>query len=310
MPHLDDTPLEQAVGIGLDGKARRVVFLDAADVALADIGVDFHLGEIAGDQEQCRCLETRRDRLPNRHVARDHGAVHRRNDVGVAEVYLCGREFGLALLDCRLVDHDLRLRLVVDALRLVGDVEGNRFLLRQQRHASGIDLCVLEVCLVFFELRLGDRQDRLVLVDHRLIGTGIDLGADLPFRDPGIVVARELLDDAGHVTADDDRQHRVDRPGRGDGAGDRTARHRRRRIVHRGGAAGVPPHRTARGHQQDDDDTGEPIAPRPRRTRRGRFQRGRCLAQVNLHPTDSHPIIHRRSPQNLANIGAKKAPAN
>ena len=96
--------LERAIGKGFDREGRRVVLLDAADVAFADIGIDLHLGEIGGDQEQGRRLEARRDRLAHGDVARHHGAVHRRNDIGVVQIDLRGVERGLVLLDRRLVE--------------------------------------------------------------------------------------------------------------------------------------------------------------------------------------------------------------
>ena len=62
------------------------------------------------------------------------------------------------------------------------------------RRAGLGELRVGEARLVLLELRLGHRQIGLVLVDHGLIGAGVDLGADLALLDLGIVVAIQLLE--------------------------------------------------------------------------------------------------------------------
>ena len=104
------TCLETCAGKSVDGEGGLVTFLDAADVAFADIGVDLHLGEIGGDQKQRRRLKAGRDGLTLRHIARHDGAVDRRNDVGIVEIDLRRIELGLALIDRRLVEVDLGLR--------------------------------------------------------------------------------------------------------------------------------------------------------------------------------------------------------
>ena len=52
------------------------------------------------------------------------------------------------------------------------------------------ELRVGKVSLVLFELRLCDRQICFVLVDDALIGTGINLGADLSLLYLGVVIAK------------------------------------------------------------------------------------------------------------------------
>ena len=63
-------------------------------------------------------------------------------------------------------------------------------------------------CLVLLQLRFGDGEIRLPLIDNALIRARIDLGADLSAFDLRIVVAAQFLDDAGDIGPDDDRQIR------------------------------------------------------------------------------------------------------
>src|SRR4029079_9228497 len=129
----------------IDGEGRAVAGLDAADVALADIGVDLHLREVGRDQEQRRRLEARRHGLTDGDVARDDGAVHRRYDVGIAEIDLGRLELRLTLLDGRSIDADLRPRLVE---RVPGNIErvlGDGIGLCKPRVTVVVDLRVIEI---------------------------------------------------------------------------------------------------------------------------------------------------------------------
>ncbi len=62
------------------------------------------------------------------------------------------------------------------------------------------------------------------MIDDGLIRTWIDLGAELTDPNLGIEVAVLVSNDARHITADGDGQHRVHRTGRGDGARHDAAR--------------------------------------------------------------------------------------
>ena len=104
--------LKGLVGKCFDGERRLVADANRADVALADIGIDLHFGEVGGDQKKGRCLKAGRDGLPHRDVARDHDSVDGGDDVGVSEIDLRGVECGLSLVYRRLVHGDLRTRLV------------------------------------------------------------------------------------------------------------------------------------------------------------------------------------------------------
>ena len=113
------TPSKRALRESVDGERGLVSELDAADVALAHVGIDLHPGEVGGDEKQRRRLEARRDGLPHRDVAGNDGAVDRGHDVGVFEVDLRGIENRLAQLDRGFIEGDLCLGLIVDALRIV-----------------------------------------------------------------------------------------------------------------------------------------------------------------------------------------------
>src|ERR1035437_10586828 len=85
-----------------------IALLDAADVTLAHIGIDLHLGKVSGDEKQCWCLEARRNGLSHCHVPRNNDAIHGRNDVGVIKIDLCAVESRLTLPNGRFVKFDLR----------------------------------------------------------------------------------------------------------------------------------------------------------------------------------------------------------
>ena len=87
--------------------------------------------------------------------------------------------------------------------------------------------------LVLFELRLRDRQICSVLVDDGLIRARVDLGADLSLLHLRIVVAIKLLDDAGNVCPDDDRELGVDRPSCSHAASNGALGHGHSRIMDR-----------------------------------------------------------------------------
>ena len=102
-------------------------------------------------------------------------------------------------------------------------------------------LRVGEISLVLFELCLRDRQIRLRLIDQRLIRPRIDLGADLTFLHLGVVVAVELLNDAGNVGPDNDRELGVDSATCRDGTSDRAPRDGHGRVMDGGPGAQGPP---------------------------------------------------------------------
>ena len=79
---------ELALRVGVDVEAHLLALAHAAHVGLVDRGVDPHPGQVVGDQEQHRRLERGGHGLAHVHVARDHDAVDRGRDDGVAQVHL------------------------------------------------------------------------------------------------------------------------------------------------------------------------------------------------------------------------------
>ena len=173
---LEHGSLEHPLRVGIDRKGGLVACLHAADVALADIGVDLHLLEIGADQEQRRRLQGRRDGLSLRHVAGNDGAIDRRDDIGVPEI-----KFGA--FDETLVELHGPLVLMHDKSLVLGLLAGDRVL-------RGELLIAREIEPIFVEDGSIAHQLPKVLVKRRLIRARIDLGADLPGLHYSVVVAR------------------------------------------------------------------------------------------------------------------------
>ena len=194
------------------------------------------------------------------------------------------------------VTPDLRHGLVVHVLRQIGHVLGFGILGDQPRPTLGVDLGVDDVRLGLDELRLRHGEVGRGLIDHRLVGAGVDGGADLPGLDLGVVVAGKRLDDTRHIAADDDRELGIDRAGRGHGAHDGAARHRRRDIVRGRGTAEFPPCRTGSGSKNENDTNSDgepaPMAADPAsavcrerwRRRRGDGPQYWCGDELLVHP--------------------------
>jgi hypothetical protein len=79
LPDLYDATLKYPVRKCLYGEGRLVAEGDFADIGLADTGVDLHLRQVSGDDEQSGCLKTGRDRLARRDIAGDDRAVNGRD---------------------------------------------------------------------------------------------------------------------------------------------------------------------------------------------------------------------------------------
>jgi hypothetical protein len=61
---------------------------DAADIRFVDVGVDLHLGQVGGDDEERRRLHACRDRLADVDISLCHDSVDWRGDDRVIEVDL------------------------------------------------------------------------------------------------------------------------------------------------------------------------------------------------------------------------------
>ncbi len=141
-----------------------------------------------------------------------HGAVDRRDVVGVAEVEFCE-------VDQRLVEFH-RAFIAVDDKRLIPD------LLPRERISCRMPAQTREIGAIFFEDRLVAQKLTGILVEPRLIRPRINLGADLSRLHLVTVIASEILDRAGDARTDDNGPCRIDRPYRRHGA-----RHQRPRVA-------------------------------------------------------------------------------
>jgi len=217
---------EGAIWIGLDDEGRLVSLAQAPDIAFADIGIDFHLREVGGDQEKRRRLEARRHRLADRDVSGYDGPVDGRDDVGIAEVHQRRFEYRFVLLDDGLVNLDLSERLVISALGAVDRVLRDDASLHQPSVALIGNPVVGEIRLVLEQLRFGICAVGRVLIDDCLVRTRIDFGTKLADANPGIEITILISNDTRHIAADGDGQHRVHRTSRGHRARDDAARNR------------------------------------------------------------------------------------
>src|SRR5262249_44185293 len=84
--NLVDRPAEVVSGEGVNREVHAVTLIDYADVGLIDVGDYLHLGQVVGDGEEGRRLETGRDRLSLIDVAGDDHAVDRRADRRIAQI--------------------------------------------------------------------------------------------------------------------------------------------------------------------------------------------------------------------------------
>lgn len=115
IPHLGHRALEYFVRIRVHAKLRRVPFRDAADVRLADVGVNLHLGQVLRDHKERRRLKAGHHGLPHIDVARHDYAVDQRIDCRVVEIDLGGGQRGLRLVHLGL--RDLHLGFGIPVIR-------------------------------------------------------------------------------------------------------------------------------------------------------------------------------------------------
>ncbi len=198
--------------------------------------------------------------------------------------------------DVGLVDADLRTCLIEQVLGVVDGILGNRIGLSQPCHAVVSELGIVEAHLGLFDLRLGRCEIGSVLVDDRLIRTRIDFRADLVLLNNRIVVALEALNDAGHISADDDREHRIDGAGGGHRARHRPARDRRGSITDGSFGGGEPPSDADGGEHRERRQPGD--QPGFSKTWTGRRRGGRLrhenhrCRRLDSARVDCHGFIH------------------
>ena len=224
----------------VDGELRALADAHRADVRFADARVDLHPRQVLRDQEQGRCLKARGHGLADVDVARDHGAVDRRDDVGEAEVDLGRVERRFLLADIGAVELNLRHRLVGCAARAIERVLGHDVLFSQRLIALVSDPGVIKTRLIFLQLRMRVGETRARLFDRDLVRPRVDLGADLAFFDLGVEVAIELHDRSGDVGADLHGHDWIDRAGCGYRADQVAAFGRNRDVAYRRGSVLEP----------------------------------------------------------------------
>ena len=116
-PDLPDRAVELLAGIRVDAEGHRLARPDAADVGFVDAGVDLHLRQVGGDDEQRRRRHAGRDGLADVDAALNDDAVDRRRDHRVVEVDLILIDRGFRLGDGRLRLRDGRLLRLQAGLR-------------------------------------------------------------------------------------------------------------------------------------------------------------------------------------------------
>ena len=218
--------LEGAVRVRVDGEAHRLALVDRADVGLADIGVDLHLRQIAGDEEERRRLEARRDGLPDVDAARHDDAVDGRDDARVLEVDARLGERSIVLPYLRLGEREIGARLIEAARGGVDQVLRDDALGAELLVALEVDRLVGNVRPRLRDLgvRIGER--RLRLLHPQRERSRIDLRDQLPLRHVRVEIGVDLLNGTRHVRADLHRRDRVDRPCRRYLRDERAARRR------------------------------------------------------------------------------------
>ena len=192
------------LGIGINGKHHTLAFLHATDVSLVDVGNDAHVGQILCNSKKFRRVERSGNGLAFLHSLRQHDAVNRAGDSGVAKVGLC-------LL------HTLARRVHLLLSLEVGELG--------RLEIVGADKAFIVQCLV--ALVVGQLEIQRTLRTGQ-VGTGgvqlagevgpVKLGNHLSFLYYAIVVDIEMADDTRNLRTYGDAGHRLNGAGSGDAA--------------------------------------------------------------------------------------------
>ncbi|ODT33960.1 MAG: hypothetical protein ABS55_12105 [Lautropia sp. SCN 70-15] len=280
-----DLAFEAPPGIGIDGEARLLAHLDAADVGLVDAGVDLHVAQVAGDHEQFGRLQARGHRLAGIDRALDDHAVDRAAYHGAVEVDPRRGHRRLALPDHRLGvaplgDRDLDCRAAGRQLLLLRAHQRSGFLGLGRRDEASLGQVALareitprlvevdvdpgqvgaarlDLGLLDRHLGAGRHQVRLGLRQAMPEGLRVDAGEHLPCPDLVVEVRQHLAELAGDLRADRHAADRIDRARCADRGHDVAAADRRGAVLRRSVAVCLlPPPSGAAGEQQG----GEPQA--------------------------------------------------
>jgi hypothetical protein len=261
IPHLCDSPFEELFGIGVHAEVRLLAFGHAADIGLADVGVDLHLGQVLGDDEQSRRLETGGDRLADIHVARHDNAVHRRIDCRIAEIQF-GRGQGCpGLIQLRLHHFDIGIGIAVIGL---GEIEiglSDKCLPPERGHAVALALALCRHVFGFRQVSCSTFHGSPGLAHSGLERLLVDLGQDLSLRDDRVEIRKELRDLSRDLAADLDGNHGIHGAGGCDDGCDRPPVDQRRFVPNWRGTGKPPVPDHCAGQSECDGRADQPGKP-------------------------------------------------
>ena len=184
-------------GKGVDREPRLLALADEADVGLGKAGIDAHFGQVLGDLDQHRRLETGRDGLAEIDDTVDDDAIDRRADDGEIEV-------GAVAVVLRPGQRHLRLRRLEYLARLVVLLPRHVFLREQRVHARLVRQRQFQRRLGTDDVRgalpLGRRDQGIVQFEQRLALFHLVVEIDI-----------ELLDRPRNLRPDADQHDRVER---------------------------------------------------------------------------------------------------
>ena len=222
---LCDLAIKRFVFERLDFDARSLAQIHLADVALVDFALHVYLAGVAQRHDQ-RCrrsqYQNRAHRITHFNIAREHDAIDRGDDIGVAELFfellqirLILRHHRLRLRNLCLQHGDLGLgdvllvqRQFVGALRILQSRSRNHAILRhadvalvsplQQRHIRTfrVHLGPLEVSLGALQIGFRRFQCRARLLHLRLDFDLVELGQQLALLHAVAIIDVQPLHDA------------------------------------------------------------------------------------------------------------------
>ena len=287
--HLAHIALKRLTGEGIDREAGFLPAADAAHVGLVDAGVHLHVGQVLGNHKHLGGLQAGGHGLALLHRAFDDDAAHRRHDARAPQIHLGLRHQCAALRHGGLRGFDLRLghaHLGLCAFQrlfggghggpgAVGLALGDEALVNQAQVAfvdaaglgqvglrtrhrgpchGGVGLGRQHVGLCRVQVGLGRAHAVFV-------GSGVDLGDELPGFDLAVEVGKQLFDLPRNLRTDRHLGHWVHVARRRHGGHQRTALQLARAVSHFApGTAGVPPPGTATCQQGQRHGTGHPTA--------------------------------------------------
>jgi hypothetical protein len=260
-PDLGHRARELLGGVGVDAEPDALARADAAHVGLVDVGVDLHLRQVGGDDEQRRRVHAGGDGLADVDIARDHDAVDGGFDDGVLQVDFALVQRGLRLDHRGLGGLELRLGGAHGHLRGLEVLRRDELPVREALVPLQLAARVLDADPQAIDVRLGTGQVGAALLDLRLDQRRVQLSDHLALLHNRVEVGVQGLDVAGHLAADLDGSDGLEGAGGADGLDDLALRDRQRGDLHLALGPAEPvirPDRTRHDDGQDDQD-GDPL---------------------------------------------------